>query len=86
MTNVTSEKSIGGRTLVNALGIPAILFFVYLGDLAFAGFVTVVSLIAIREFYLLGENRQIYPQFFAGYVMTILIAVSYTHLTLPTKA
>jgi len=77
LTNVTSEKSIGGRTLVNALGIPAILFFIYLGDLAFAGFVAVVSLIAIREFYLLGGNRQIYPQFFAGYVMTILIILYY---------
>jgi len=77
LTNVTSAKSIGGRTLVNALGIPAIVFLIYLGDLPFTAFVSVVSLIAIREFYLLGANRNIYPQFIAGYVMTILIVLHY---------
>ena len=63
MTNITGEKSSGGRTLVNALGIPAILFLIFLGGLPFTAFVMVVSVIAIREFYLLGAKQQIQPQF-----------------------
>ena len=77
MTNITGEKSSGGRTLVNALGIPAILFLIFLGDLPFMAFVMVVSIIAIREFYLLGAKQQIQPQFFMGYVMSVLLALHY---------
>ena len=40
-------------------------------------FVTVVSVLAVREFYLLGAKQQIHPQFFAGYAMSILIALHY---------
>ncbi|HHZ98506.1 MAG TPA: hypothetical protein EYN68_02900 [Candidatus Marinimicrobia bacterium] len=77
MTDLTGEKSSGGRTLVNALGIPAILFLIFLGGLPFMAFVTVVSVLAVREFYFLGAKQQIHPQFFAGYAMSILIALHY---------
>ncbi|HIO55548.1 MAG TPA: hypothetical protein EYN31_00735, partial [Candidatus Marinimicrobia bacterium] len=77
MTDLTGEKSSGGRTLVNALGIPTILFLIFLGGLPFMAFVTVVSVLAVREFYFLGAKQQIHPQFFAGYAMSILIALHY---------
>ncbi len=69
------QESSGGRTLVNALGIPAILLMIYLGGWAFWGFVTGVSVLALREFYSLGRQREIRPQFILGCIATVLITL-----------
>lgn len=77
MSNETIHKSSGGRTLVNSMGIPSILFLVYLGGVWFFAFITIVSILALREFYSLGGRRDLAPNHVIGYAMTFLISVYY---------
>jgi len=46
-----SENSQKGRTLVNALGIPGLLFIIWLGGIYFTLFMTLVIVLALKEFY-----------------------------------
>ena len=75
MSQKLPQKSSGGRTLVNVLGIPSILLMIYIGGLPFWGFVTIVSILCLREFYQLGKHQDIHPQFVAGYLVSFLITL-----------
>ncbi|MEE9166694.1 MAG: phosphatidate cytidylyltransferase, partial [Candidatus Neomarinimicrobiota bacterium] len=69
--------SLSSRMLVNAVGIPGIVFLVYLGGVYFALFVTVVSLLALREFYKLSGSKGIWPQYAVGASGSLLISIFY---------
>ena len=58
--------TLSSRMFVNFLGIPGILLLVYLGGPWFIGFVTVVSLIALYEFYRLVGNKNASPHVWIG--------------------
>ncbi|MFL3050415.1 MAG: phosphatidate cytidylyltransferase [Candidatus Neomarinimicrobiota bacterium] len=72
-----NQKSSGGRTLVNLLGIPSIILMVFLGGIPFLAFITIVSLLSLREFFLLGVHKRICPQFIIGYIVTFLIILQF---------
>ncbi len=46
-----SEKTKKGRTLINALGIPGLLFIIWLGGIFFTILMSVVIVLALKEFY-----------------------------------
>ncbi|MFQ6678310.1 MAG: phosphatidate cytidylyltransferase [Fidelibacterota bacterium] len=46
-----SEKTKKGRTLINALGIPGLLFIIWLGGIYFTILMSVVIVLALNEFY-----------------------------------
>ena len=77
MNQKSVQESSGGRTLVNALGIPFILLMIYLGGWAFWSFVTVVSILAMREFYSLGHKRDVRPHFILGCIATFMITLHF---------
>ena len=54
-----SEKSKKGRTFVNALGIPGLLFIIWLGGLYFTIFMSVVIVLALKEFYGITKEKGI---------------------------
>jgi len=58
--------TLSSRMFVNFLGIPGILLMVYLGGLWFLGFVTIVSLIALYEFYRLVGHKDVSPHVWIG--------------------
>ncbi len=63
-----SEISPKGRTFVNALGIPGILLMIWLGGIYFFLFITVVLVLALKEFYSLYRIKGIYASFPMGLV------------------
>tara|TARA_B100000029_G_scaffold291612_1_gene285195 strand:+ start:5241 stop:6056 length:816 start_codon:yes stop_codon:yes gene_type:complete len=62
---------------VNLLGIPSIILIIFLGEITFFIFVTLVSILSLREFFLLGKYQKIYPQFIFGYIVTFFIILQY---------
>lgn len=69
--------NLASRMLVNIFGIPGILLLVYLGRFYFAIFVTVVCLLALREFYNLCRIKEISPQIPAGAAACLVIPFFY---------
>ncbi|MFQ6606350.1 MAG: phosphatidate cytidylyltransferase [Fidelibacterota bacterium] len=65
------------RTLVNLLGIPGILFILWLGGLYFALFVTVVMILSLNEFYSINRPRNIHPLYAIGWIAVLLSASYY---------
>ena len=65
--------TLSSRMFVNFLGIPGILLLVYLGGPWFIGFVTVVSLIALYEFYRLVGNKNASPHVWIGILAGALL-------------
>lgn len=63
--------------LVNILGIPGLLLLIYLGGLLFAGFVTFVILYALYEFYAMQGKRDVYPQLWTGWLLTLVVGHYY---------
>ncbi len=63
-----SDISPKGRTLVNALGIPGILLIIWLGDIYFSLLMTVVIVLALKEFYSLYLTKGIYASLPMGVV------------------
>ncbi|HJM12756.1 MAG TPA: phosphatidate cytidylyltransferase [Candidatus Marinimicrobia bacterium] len=63
-----SDISPKGRTLVNALGIPGILLMIWLGGIYFLLFITVVIILALKEFYSLYRTKGIYASLPMGVV------------------
>tara|TARA_Y100000817_G_C16838150_1_gene536742 strand:- start:538 stop:1389 length:852 start_codon:yes stop_codon:yes gene_type:complete len=61
------------RSIVNFLGIPLIVFLVFMGEYFFLFFISVVNFFCLREFYLLPRSEKIYPQFIIGYIISFLI-------------
>jgi len=70
-------NTFASRMIINVLGIPGILLLVYLGRFYFAIFITLVCLLALREFYLLCRIKGISPQFSVGALACILISLFY---------
>lgn len=68
------------RSLVNILGIPAILLLVWLGGIYFASLVTLVMLLALREFYLLKRSVGTHPSLAMGWIATLAGAYYYYFL------
>ena len=63
--------------LVVYLGIPGIILAVYLGRYYFALFVTLVCVLALREFYLLTAAKGISPQLWIGPISCVVISLFY---------
>lgn len=55
-----SDNPLKGRTMVNALGIPGILFMIWLGGIYFTLFMTVVIVMALRELYTMYQEKGIF--------------------------
>ena len=71
------SDSLTSRILVGVIGILGILFLVYMGRFYFATFVTVVCILAVREFFLLARVKEVSPQFWVGALACALISILY---------
>ncbi len=67
--------------LVNIIGIPGGLALVYLGGVYFAGFITIVMLYALFEYYSMQRHKGVYPQKWLGWLVTLILG--YTYYTQP---
>ena len=65
------------RTLINVIGIPAILFLLWRGGPLFALFIFLVMIIGIDEFYRMNTNERQTPVKVTGYILTGLMTVYY---------
>ena len=65
------------RTLINVIGIPAILFLLWRGGPMFALFIFLVMIIGIDEFYRMNTNERQTPVKVTGYILTGLMAACY---------
>ena len=65
------------RTLINVIGIPAILFLLWRGGPLFALFIFLVMIIGIDEFYRMNTNERQTPVKVTGYILTGLMAAYY---------
>jgi len=65
------------RTLINVIGIPAILFLLWQGGPMFALFIFLVMMIGIDEFYRMNTNERQTPVKVTGYILTGLMAAYY---------
>ena len=65
------------RTLINVIGIPAILYLLCQGGLGFALFIFLVMIIGLDEFYRMNTNERQSPVKITGYIFTLLMAAYY---------
>ena len=65
------------RTLINVIGIPAILYLLWQGGLGFALFIFLVMIIGLDEFYRMNTNERQSPVKITGYIFTGLMAAYY---------
>ena len=65
------------RTLINVIGIPAILFLLWRGGPMFALCIFLVMMIGIDEFYRMNTNERQTPVKVTGYILTGLMAAYY---------
>ena len=65
------------RTLINVIGIPAILYLLWRGGLGFALFIFLVMIIGLDEFYRMNTNERQSPVKVTGYIFTGLMAAYY---------
>ena len=65
------------RTLINVIGIPAILYLLWRGGLGFALFIFLVMIIGLDEFYRMNTNERQSPVKITGYIFTVLMAAYY---------
>ena len=72
------------RTLINVIGIPAILFLLWRGGPMFALFIFLVMMIGIDEFYRMNTNERQTPVKVTGYILTGLMAAYYFWLPVIT--
>jgi len=66
-----SDISPKGRKLINILGIPGILLMIWLGGVYFSIFITVVVVLALKEFYNLYNSKGIYASLSMGLVGSV---------------
>ena len=62
------------RTLINVIGIPAILYLLWRGGMGFALFIFLVMIIGLDEFYRMNTNERQSPVKITGYIFTGLMA------------
>ncbi len=77
-------KNSSNRTLVNVLGIPTILFLIWIGGIFFALLITVAMLYAIREFYSMNRKHDTFPTIWIGWLATLIIGHLYFYQPLIT--
>ena len=65
------------RTLINGIGIPAILYLLWRGGMGFALFIFLVMIIGLDEFYRMNTNERQSPVKITGYIFTGLMAAYY---------
>ncbi len=65
------------RTLINVIGIPAILYLLWQGGPVFALFIFLVMIIGLDEFYRMNTNERQSPVKLTGYIFTGLMAAYY---------
>ena len=65
------------RTLINVIGIPAILYLLWRGGMGFALFIFLVMIIGLDEFYRMNTNERQSPVKITGYIFTGLMAAYY---------
>ena len=65
------------RTIINVIGIPAILYLLWRGGLGFALFIFLVMIIGLDEFYRMNTNERQSPVKLTGYIFTVLMAAYY---------
>jgi phosphatidate cytidylyltransferase len=65
------------RTLINVIGIPAILFLLWQGGIVFALFIFLVMIIGLDEFYRMNTNERQTPVKVTGYIFTGFMAAYY---------
>ena len=65
------------RTIINVIGIPAIIYLLWQGGLLFALFVLLVMMIGINEFYRLTTTKDQSPIKIFGYIFTFILAGYY---------
>ena len=63
--------------LVNVLGIPGILLCIYFGNEIFLGFIFVVSILAMMEYFKLSEQKSISPQYVISFISAFIILMFY---------
>ena len=66
-----------GRNLINAIGIPALIFIIWKGEYFFSVFILVSCVIALGEFYSIMEKNGAMPLRWMGMVSTVFIADYY---------
>ena len=65
------------RTLINVIGIPAILYLLWQGGPTFASFIFLVMMIGLDEFYRMNTTGRQTPVKLTGYIFTGLMAAYY---------
>ena len=65
------------RTLINVIGIPAILYLLWQGGPVFSLFIFLVMIIGLDEFYRMNTNERQTPVKLTGYIFTGLLAAYY---------
>ena len=65
------------RTLINVIGIPAILYLLWRGGMGFALFIFLVMIIGLDEFYRMNTNERQSQVKITGYIFTGLMAAYY---------
>ena len=65
------------RTLINVIGVPAILYLLWQGGPAFASFIFLVMMIGLDEFYRMNTTGRQTPVKLTGYIFTGLMAAYY---------
>lgn len=70
-------KSSSNRTLINVVGIPAILSLIWAGGVFFAVLITIAMLYAIREFYSMNRKHDTSPTIWIGWLATLIIGHLY---------
>ncbi len=65
------------RSIVSTLGIPGILFFIWIGGIWFAFFILAVMLLSLFEYYQLAKLKKAHPIVWIGLVASIIIAYFY---------
>ncbi len=65
------------RSIVSTLGIPGILFFIWLGGVGFTLFILAVMLLALFEYYQIAKLKKTHPIIWIGLFVSILIAYFY---------
>ena len=65
------------RTLINVIGIPAILYLLWRGGPVFALFIFLVMIIGLDEFYRMNTNGRQTPAKLTGFIFSGLLAVYY---------
>lgn len=67
------SKLMDGRKLVNAIGIPGWLFFIWKGDMFYAVFILVIVVLGLGEFYNLTSKKGAKPLRWIGMVCSVFI-------------